>query len=60
MLRIYDVLPSYIGEISKRFNKEFCEGNLIQTEYDELKTIYDRLYELAKKCKTRKQKINDS
>lgn len=51
MLRIYDVIAYYIGELKKRFNKEFCNGNLTKEEYDELQTIYKRLEELSEKCR---------
>ena len=55
MLRIYDTIGSYLGEIKKRFNKEFCDQNLTQDEYNELNSIYNRLEELAQKCKNKKE-----
>lgn len=54
MLRIYDVIAYHIGEIKKRFNKEFCNGLITKQEYDELEKIYARLEELSNKCKGEK------
>lgn len=61
MIRIYDAAPTYVGEIRKRFNKEFCDGILTETEHTELNNIYNRILELAFECKNRKQGAkNDS
>lgn len=54
MIRIYDAAPIYIGEMKKRFNKEFCDGNLTEKEHAELNGIYSRITELANKCQKRK------
>lgn len=54
MIRIYEAAPSYVGELKKRFNKEFCDGNLTEEEHTELNGIYSRIIDLANKCYERK------
>jgi len=53
MLRVFDVMPYYIGELKKRFNKEFCNQKITEQEYKELHKIYSRLEELSEKCRER-------